>query len=757
LIFRAVRLATIFVVAAILLLAALSLVWPGAARAADGTCGEASAGGSTSWYFAEGYTGEGFQEYVTLFNPGDAFAHLKVYMLFGSIGFAPQPVADSPGGAGLESGPPRYPLHEAASPGVFELDLPPRSRTTLDINSLAGRDREVSLHLESSLPVVAERPMYFTYRGAWKGCTVTSGADSLSKKWYFAEGCTRQGFEEWLLLANPGDTGTSALIHMFLEDGSTRMIGMVIPARSRGTIFINQVAGEGRDVSIRVDSTSPICAERVMYFDYQGKWQGGHASSGLSRPRKAYLFAEGYTGAGFEEWLTLYKPLQPGEDDGTDVTLNCLFRGGEERSFQVHLEPDRRYTLNINQLVGEGKDVSLELSAGEPFLAERPMYFNYRGVCRGGHVSSGVEAAGDHWYLAEGTTRGGFHTYLCLMNPNRTDAEVEIDSIFGTETLTDARTIPARSRMTIEVAGPLKYMTPAGRVNAAAGSEDVSFEIRSDLPVAVERPVYHPGTSFEVANAMDHIWHLSVNIGQRIEGTAGEAGAAEYIAGALRSYGYAPEIQEVPLPNGSVTRNVIAEYTPLVSPDSIRTLFVGGHYDTKIGTGSPGANDNASGTAVVLELARCFAEEPPVRGVAVRFILFGGEERLVDGTDLHHFGSRYYVKHLSEWERERAIGAIVLDMVGVGSQLYARTMGVGPMDLCNHIMAYARGAGIYLPYLLGGSYSDHEPFENAGIPAVWLEYMTDPWYHTPQDSFDKINQAYIENTGRLVEGFIRSL
>jgi len=78
------------------------------------------------------------------------------------------------------------------------------------------------------------------------------------------------------------------------------------------------------------------------------------------------------------------------------------------------------------------------------------------------------------------------------------------------------------------------------------------------------------------------------------------------------------------------------------------------------------------------------------------------------------------------------------------------------MDLCNRLMAYARDAGVSLPYLVSGSYSDHEPFEKAGIPSVWLEYKDDPWYHTPGDSYDKINPSYIENTGRLLEGFLRS-
>jgi len=683
----------------------------GQAIAADGTCGEASSQPSASWYFAEGYTGEGFQEYLCVFNPQKAASHLKVNLLYNQ-GFSQ----------------------------LSEIDLPPTSRTTLDINSLAGAGREVSLYLDSALPVVAERPMYFTYQHKWKGCTITSGSTSLEQSWYFAEGCTREGFEEWLLLANPGDEDTIASIFLILEDGSITPVTMNLPAHTRQTLLVNQVVGQGRDVGARVEAAKPICAERVMYFKYHGIWAGGHASSGLSQPRKTYLFAEGYTGGGFEEWLSLYLP--GGNSTGADITLNCLFQGGSEQPFKVHLDPDHRLTLNINQLVGTGKDVSMELSADEPFLAERPMYFNYNGYCRGGHVSKGIEAAGTKWYLAEGTTRPGFQTYLCLMNPGQEEAKVSLDYV-ATSSLHQQLSIPSRSRLTIDV---------------VPGSPDVSFEIESDKPIAVERPIYYPGTDFEVENTMDTLRDLSVNIGPRVEGTAGDEAAANYLADKLRGYGYSARIEEVPLPNGAHTHNVITGpkpgvIVPLSNEVLSDTLLVGAHYDTKTGTGSPGANDNGSGTAVVLELARCFAHQSS----NIRFVFFGGEEELVTGSGAHHFGSRYYVDHMSQGDKDNFLGAIIVDMVGVGSQLYARTMGVGPMDFCNRLMAFAANNGLSLPYLRSGSSSDHEAFESAGLPAVWLEYKDDPWYHSPADSFDKIQPAYIENTGTLLQNFIRSL
>lgn len=718
----------VLLAAAALAFLGAAMPWsPGAAFAGDGTCGEASAQGSTTWYFAEGYTGDGFQEYLCLFNPGDRAVGLELHLLF-----------------------------NAQPPQKAELDLPPLARLTLDINAYAGKDREVSLYLEAESPIVAERPMYFTYRGAWKGCTVTGGAESPSGTWYFAEGCTRAGFETWLLLANPGDVAAKADVCFILEDGGINRAEVGLPPHSRRTLFANDMLGEGHDASARVEADAPVCAERVMYFQYHGAWPGGHASSGLSAARSTYFFAEGYTGAGFEEWLTLYAPREHAGADGTDVSVNCLFQDGEERSSGIHLDPDRRYTLDLNQLVGADRNVSLELTAGEPFLAERPMYFNFRGVCRGGHVSKGVGAPGTHWYLAEGTVRGGFRTFLCLMNPGHAESEVEIDCFFGQEKSSEKRVLPPRSRLTIEVKEPSSPATAKEGVAGASRSPDMSFEISSSRPICVERPLYFPGTAFEVANAMDTIRHLSAAIGPRVEGTAGEAAAAAYLADTLRSYGYAPVIQEVPLPNGGITRNVIAGLTPAASPGDIRILFVGAHYDTKIRTGSPGANDNASGTATVLELARCMAEEPPRGGIAMRFLFFGGEERLVEGSDLHHFGSRHYVNSLSQGEKQQAMGAIIVDMVGVGSQLYARSMGVGPVDLCNRLMAYARETGVYLPYLVSGSYSDHEPFEAAGIPAVWLGVKDDPWYHTPGDSYDKINPAHIENAGRLLEGFLRT-
>ncbi len=695
---------------------------PRTSLASDGTCGTAVAGASTRWYFAEGYTGDGFQEWLCVFNPNPESTYLRVDLLY-----------------------------NGSAPGGFSTEIPPFFRSTLNINHLAGTGKELSLRLTSDRPVVAERPVYFLYASKWKGCTLGQGVDSPSPHWYFAEGCTREGFEEWLLLANPTESEATVRVSFTLEDGLSMVHEVLLAPLSRWTVFVNHVVGADHDVTVEVKADGPICAERVMYFKYRGAWCGGHASTGLIRPRETSYFAEGYTGEGFEEWLCLYWPGDPEGTEGVnEVTVRCLYPGGMVEDFTYELRPGRRYTLNVNHLVGPGKEVSLQVVGSRPLVTERPMYFNYRGVCRGGHVSAGTEAPGLSWLLGEGTTRPGFHPYLCILNPSPEEASVDVEFSLGDGSSRALRAlVPPSSRHTLNV---LDFL-PRG--------VDFSTRILSDRPVVVERPLYFPGPDFETLNAMDHIFRLSAVLGPRVEGTASEERAALYLASVLAGYGYRVEVQEVPLPNGSRTRNVIASLEERAGTSRAsgprRTLVVGGHYDTKGGTGSPGANDNASGTAVVLELARCLAERGPLPGVRLEFILFGGEERLVEGTDLHHFGSRHYVAALTPEEKSSLQGAVIVDMVGVGTQLYARTMGIGPMDLCDALLAYASSAGIGLPYLRSGSYSDHEPFEKAGIPAVWLEVKDDPWYHTPYDTYDKIDPRHIENTGRLLLGFILRL
>jgi hypothetical protein len=105
------------------------------------------------------------------------------------------------------------------------------------------------------------------------------GANAPGDTWYFAEGTTRTGFEEWLCLQNPNAYPVEALITYMQDDGQNDLDVLDLPATSRQTIWVNHEINGEHDVSIRVESSdgSPIIVERPMYFTYGVyNWTGGH-------------------------------------------------------------------------------------------------------------------------------------------------------------------------------------------------------------------------------------------------------------------------------------------------------------------------------------------------------------------------------------------------------------------------------------------------------------------------------------------------
>jgi Zn-dependent M28 family amino/carboxypeptidase len=174
---------------------------------------------------------------------------------------------------------------------------------------------------------------------------------------------------------------------------------------------------------------------------------------------------------------------------------------------------------------------------------------------------------------------------------------------------------------------------------------------------------------------------------------------------------------------------------------------------------SPGGNDNGSGAAAVLELAQALKDAAPTPTVVL--VLFGHEEPVGDGNaDHHHFGSRWYVAQMTAEQRARLVGMISLDMIGYGSTFNIRHMEKGPRNLVSLLLSYAGRTGAGLVYLKDPSrygYSDHEPFELAGYPAAWLEWRSDPLYHTAGDTYAHCSASKIQWAGGLVLGFLGSL
>jgi len=144
---------------------------------------------------------------------------------------------------------------------------------------LAG-DYQNSLRIESTVPVVAERPMYFNYQGTigwnWTGGHCAMGVSSIDSHYYLAEGTSRTGFEEWITMQNPHANPITANVDYLLGIGEVVSRSYDIGAGKRYAVFLPNEAGYGQAVSAMVSSDQPIIWERPMYFDFQGKWNGEH-------------------------------------------------------------------------------------------------------------------------------------------------------------------------------------------------------------------------------------------------------------------------------------------------------------------------------------------------------------------------------------------------------------------------------------------------------------------------------------------------
>ncbi|HSK47298.1 MAG TPA: M28 family peptidase [Coriobacteriia bacterium] len=285
-----------------------------------------------------------------------------------------------------------------------------------------------------------------------------------------------------------------------------------------------------------------------------------------------------------------------------------------------------------------------------------------------------------------------------------------------------------------------------------------SAEVSVAPPTALAEPSRRllsadPEERFNAGRALDDARALTA-FGVRPGGSRAERRAAEYIERRLRSMGYRPSVETFELPNGKTSRNVIAT-APGAGSD--RTIIVGAHFDTK--PPSPGANDNASGCGVALELARLLAANPAAANV--QFVFFGTEEYLLDAPgDNHHLGSRFHAKSMTDSEVGDAAAMLSIDMVGYGTRQYVRSMERGPRDFVEIMLAEAKRKGVQLSFRKdpgATGWSDHEPYEDRGIPVAWLQWLEDPVYHTAEDDADHIQRRPIAVSGKLALDVIRDL
>ncbi len=267
----------------------------------------------------------------------------------------------------------------------------------------------------------------------------------------------------------------------------------------------------------------------------------------------------------------------------------------------------------------------------------------------------------------------------------------------------------------------------------------------------------------------------------RVPGTRAHAGAAGYIREALQRYGYDCSVER-----GGGGDNVVASHGDPNAP----LVLVGAHYDSV--KGSPGADDNASGVAALLEVARAFAESPSALAandprVHVQFVAFDQEE-------LGLLGSRAYCRSLQA--RGTSVAAMMsLEMLGFTSAYQTMVPGISVSSKQGDFLAVVANAesehllsAFQTPQATGAiravtgrrsdlplecvrvgagteaaalaRLSDHGAFWDAGFPALLLTdtaFLRNPHYHMASDTPDTLDYAFLLRSAQKVAEALRRI
>lgn len=242
---------------------------------------------------------------------------------------------------------------------------------------------------------------------------------------------------------------------------------------------------------------------------------------------------------------------------------------------------------------------------------------------------------------------------------------------------------------------------------------------------------------------------LADGVGMRIPGTAGDEAARSRIAAALLGAGWHVQPDIVALPQGGQTANLLATIDGQLPSGPM--IVVGSHMDT---LGGVGANDNASGVGVLIEVARELADEAPDFPIPVVLVAFAAEERQEAPGRPHHLGSEQLAAALGE----RTVAMLSVDMIGNGPTTLIVGMDGTDTTLVERIRAVAAKAGMAdVETGSRGDISDHGPFARRGIPAAFLWTGPDGRLHTANDTTGHLDIDDIARAGALTLAFIRDL
>jgi len=262
--------------------------------------------------------------------------------------------------------------------------------------------------------------------------------------------------------------------------------------------------------------------------------------------------------------------------------------------------------------------------------------------------------------------------------------------------------------------------------------------------------------TFSGEKALAHV-QTQIEFGPRITGSEAHKAAGDWVIRELSEQGWEVFIQPFEPLETVEARNILA-----VS-GSGPAVIIGAHYDSRIFADAdpdlanrslpvPGGNDGASGVAVLMELARSL--NVPASGKTICLVFFDAEDNgRIPGWDWI-LGSRFFVSRISALPKcSEPEMAVIVDMIGDADQQVYRERNSTEF-LVDAIWATAAEIG-YGEWIVNeprhAMIDDHTPFLEAGIPAVVLIDFDYPYWHTVEDTLDKVSAESLARIGRTLE------
>ncbi len=263
------------------------------------------------------------------------------------------------------------------------------------------------------------------------------------------------------------------------------------------------------------------------------------------------------------------------------------------------------------------------------------------------------------------------------------------------------------------------------------------------------QPVSAPQQEFDGGRAMQDVI-AQVEFGPRTPGSQAHGQTVAYITSQLENAGWQTQVQETTRMNHSI-RNVIAR-----RGNGTPWIILGAHYDTRFFsdqetdpsfqlTPVPGANDGASGVAVLLELARVLPANLPLE---IWLVFFDAEDqgRISDWDWI--LGSRAFVESLTAYPDK----VVIVDMIGDADLNIYQERNSDPA-LTSEIWEVAASLGYQAYFIPETKYSildDHTPFLEKGITAIDIIDFDYPYWHTTADTLDKVSSQSLEIVGKTL-------